>query len=176
MSSPTPRRPPFDKRRALVGALTILALLILAALWQRAHPFSIQTSTDIDASPEEVWSVLTDFEEYPEWNPTLIGMTGQPAEGSELSFHSGDMDFTPTVLEVVPGRALRWEGHVVVIGLFDGEHRFTLEPLDGGGTRFTQREDFRGILVPFLSGMLVDETTPSFHEMNAALRERAEAL
>ena len=176
MSTPTSTRRPFDKRRALVGSLTILALLVIAALWQREHPFSIQTSTDIDASPAEVWEVLTDFEAYPEWNPTLIGMTGEVEEGATLSFSTGDMDFTPTVLEVDPERALRWEGHVVVVGLFDGEHQFTLEELDDGGTRFTQREDFRGILVPFFSGTLTDETAPSFHEMNAALRERAEGL
>jgi hypothetical protein len=33
------------------------------------------------------------------------------------------------VLEVVPGRTLRWLGHLLVPGIFDGEHYFEIEPL-----------------------------------------------
>lgn len=164
----------FDFRRAAIGAVTILALLTIGALWQRAHPYSIETSTTIDASPHEVWAVLTDFEEYGDWNPTLTGMRGELREGETLTFSNDGMDFAPTVLEVVPDRLLRWEGHVGVVGIFDGEHSFTLEEQDDGSTKFTQSELFRGVAVLFMTDMLRDETAPSFHAMNAALRERVE--
>jgi hypothetical protein len=164
----------FDWRRAGLGAATIVAILVIAALWQRAHPYSIETSVDIDASPREVWTHLTDFEAYPEWNPTLTGMRGTLEEGATLSFENDGMAFSPTVLAVVADRELRWEGHVGVVGVFDGEHSFTLEALPGGGTRFTQGELFRGVAVLFATDMLRDETAPSFHAMNAALRDRAE--
>jgi hypothetical protein len=134
----------------------VVAVLIIGALWQRTHPYSIQTSADIDASPAEVWAALTDYAAYPEWNPTQDGLDGA------------------TVVESVANETLRWETTTGVIGIFDGERTFTLEPLDGGGTRFTQSELFRGIVVPFVGASLADETAPGFHAMNAALRERVE--
>jgi hypothetical protein len=40
--------------------------------------------------------------------------------------------FRPRVLEAEPARRLRWLGHLLVPGLFDGEHRFTIEPAGPG--------------------------------------------
>jgi len=156
VSSPsTPRRSLLTRQRVFALAL-VVAVLIIGALWQRTHPYSIQTSADIDASPAEVWAVLTDYAAYPEWNPTQDGLDGA------------------SVVESVPQKSLRWETTTGVVGIFDGERTFTLEPLAGGATRFTQSELFRGIVVPFVGASLRDETAPGFHAMNAALRERVE--
>ena len=40
---------------------------------------------------------------------------------------SGGMRFRPSLLVVSPLRELRWKGKLLVPGLFDGEHSFTLE-------------------------------------------------
>ena len=40
------------------------------------------------------------------------------------------MRFKPRVLKAEPNRELRWLGHLGIPGLFDGEHIFTIEPLD----------------------------------------------
>ena len=84
------------------------------------------------------------------------------------------MTFRPTVREAVPQRRLRWLGHLLVPGIFDGEHSFTIEPLDAGGVRLVQQEDYRGILVPLLAKSLDRLTLPSFERMNRALKQRAE--
>jgi hypothetical protein len=49
-----------------------------------------------------------------------------------------------------------------------------LEPRADGGTRFTQSEHFRGVLVPFM-GRLLASTATGFDAMNEALRLRSEA-
>ena len=139
-----------------MAIVLVVAVLIIGALWQRTHPYSIQTSADIDATPAAVWAVLTDYDSYPEWNPTQNGLDGA------------------TVVQSVTNETLRWETTTGVIGIFDGERTFTLEPLDDGGTRLTQSELFRGVVVPFVGASLKDETAPGFHAMNAALRERVE--
>jgi hypothetical protein len=72
------------------------------------------------------------------------------------------------------GRRLRWLGHLLVPGIFDGEHGFTLEPLPEGGVRLTQQEDFRGVLVLLLARSLDRRTLPAFERMNQALKQRAE--
>ena len=58
-------------------------------------------------------------------------------------------------------------------GIFDGEHHFELQPRNGG-TLFVQREAFKGILVPLVGGVL-EKTRRGFEQMNAALKQRAEA-
>ena len=84
------------------------------------------------------------------------------------------MTIRPEVLEAGPGRALRWLGRLLVPGLFDGEHRFTIQPSGPGRVRLTQHEEFRGLLAPLLLTMIAKPTLESFHRMNRALKARVE--
>ena len=86
------------------------------------------------------------------------------------------MTFRPTVLKAEPNRELRWLGHLLISGLFDGEHIFTIEPLGEGRVRFTQREVFTGLLVPLFARGLDTDTRRGFEEMNQALKARAEQV
>ena len=140
----------------------------------------LRTQIDIDATPERVWQVLTDFDAYSQWNPFMTQASGTPAPGQRLTIRMQPeggraMAFRPTVRQAVPQRQLRWLGRVLVPGIFDGEHSFTIEPLDGGGVRLAQQEDFRGVLVPLLAKSLDRHTLPAFEQMNRALKQRAEA-
>jgi hypothetical protein len=83
------------------------------------------------------------------------------------------MRFKPTVLAARPERELRWRGHLLVSGVFDGEHYFLLEPIGSERTHLTQGEKFSGLLVGPLGGML-SATEAGFKAMNAALKEQAE--
>ena len=85
------------------------------------------------------------------------------------------MTFKPKVLNAEPERELRWLGHLLVPGLFDGEHSFTIQPLEENRVRFVQREAFKGLLVPLFSRSLDTNTQRGFEEMNRALKERTEA-
>ena len=60
MTSPRGTRRRYDFRRAGIGAVAIVALLAIGALWQRAHPYSIETSTTVDAAPRQVATALAD--------------------------------------------------------------------------------------------------------------------
>ena len=83
------------------------------------------------------------------------------------------MTFRPTVLQVDEAKGLRWIGHLLVTGLFDGEHSFELHELPGRRTRFVQRELFSGVLVS-LSRSALDKTELGFAAMNEALKTRVE--
>ncbi len=139
----------------------------------------LHSEIEIEAPPERVWGVLTDFAAYPEWNPFIRRVSGQPEVSERLVVRmqpSGTrgMTFRPTVMKVEPNRQLRWLGHLLVPGLFDGEHIFEIEELDRDRVLFIQREVFRGLLVPLLARSLDRDTKRGFEEMNRALRERAE--
>jgi hypothetical protein len=79
----------------------------------------------------------------------------------------------PRVMVVEPARAFEWLGRVVVRGVFDGRHRFELEATEHG-TRFTQREEFSGVLAPLLPRSLHARTAAGFAAMNDALKARVE--
>ncbi len=138
----------------------------------------IETSIEIAAPPARVWGILTDFARMPAWNPFIKSVSGDLTTGSRLSVliappGKSGMRFRPTVIAVHPERELRWLGRVLIPGLFDGEHYFRLDPIEGGQTRFTHGEKFSGLLVPLLGGAL-SATEAGFHSMNAALKKRAE--
>src|SRR4030067_2967999 len=60
------------------------------------------------------------------------------------------MTFRPSVIKCDTNRELRWLGHLLIPGLFDGEHIFTIEPLETNRVRFIQREIFTGLVALFL--------------------------
>ena len=84
------------------------------------------------------------------------------------------MTFKPRVVKVDPNREFRWLGHLVIPGIFDGEHIFEIEPIGDASCHFVQREEFRGILVPLMLAMIRKATERGFNEMNQALKARAE--
>jgi hypothetical protein len=139
----------------------------------------LRSEIDVHATPERVWQVLTDFAAYPQWNPFITRADGEARRGRRLTLRMQPaggraMTFRPTVLEAAQERELRWLGRLLVPGLFDGEHRFTIRPLGDGQVRLVQQEDFRGLLVPLLAGSLDRRTLPAFEQMNQALKRRAE--
>jgi hypothetical protein len=140
----------------------------------------LRTEILIDAAPDRVWDVLTDIDTIGEWNPFIKEVDGEFQEGRKMRIiltqpNRKPMTIKPKVLEVVPGRELRWLGTLGVPGLFTGEHIFELHPAGPSSTRFVHREEFGGIFVPMFWRMLDTDTRQGFEEMNAALKERAEA-
>ena len=132
---------------------------------------------EIDAPPAEVWGVLSDIGHY-DWNPFIRAIDGTLAVGKKLRVRIAPpggkgMTFRPTVLQVDEATGLRWIGHLLVTGLFDGEHSFELHELPGRRTRFVQRELFSGVLVS-LSRSALDKTELGFAAMNEALKTRVE--
>ena len=134
---------------------------------------------EIRAPAERVWQLLTGFARFPQWNPFIRRASGAAQVGERLQVYiqpsgASGMAFRPTVLKVDPNRELRWLGHFLIPGLFDGEHIFSIEPLGVDRVRFVQREIFTGLLVPLLAHSLDTDTRRGFEEMNQALKMQAE--
>lgn len=136
---------------------------------------TIEHTIDIDAPPDAVWQVLTDVAAYVEWNPFMTINPPPTAVGDRLTvvIRPGrrKMTFRPTVTTFEPGSQISWIGRFLIRGLVDGAHTLAVERLPDGTTRFRQREDFRGVLVPLLGSML-RRTNEGFAAMNTALSAR----
>lgn len=141
---------------------------------------TLRTEIEIDAPAERVWAVLADSAAYPEWNPFIPRLVGRLEPGAKLEVRleppgGTAMTFRPTVLAAEPARELRWLGRLFVPGLFDGEHRFAIEPLGEARVRLVHEERFSGVLVGLFAGSLDKHTRSGFEAMNRALKARAEA-
>ena len=142
--------------------------------------FSKQLSSEtiINSSANRVWELITDFGNFPRWNPFIRRATGKIKTGEKLEIFiqpSGTkgMTFHPKVLKVDPNHELRWLGRLYLPWLFDGEHALIIEPSSKDSVKFIQREKFTGLLVPSARSLLRD-TQRGFEEMNRALKQRAE--
>lgn len=159
------------RRTVAVAVATLIGGVLLAGAWTYVVPREIHTETIVDGSPDEVWAVLADVAEYPEWNPALVAINGALEPGATIEVHlvtaGSEMVFSPVVQVVEPGRELRWLGRLP--GVFEGTHSFVLEPVDGGRTRLIHGERFSGIAVPFYP---LGDTTQAFEAMNDALARR----
>jgi hypothetical protein len=139
----------------------------------------LHTEIAIEATPDRVWEILTDFAAYPAWNAFIPCISGPGTVGSRLDLQmrppgGRGMQFRPTVLAAAPSQELRWLGQLGVPGLFDGEHRFRIEPLGTNRVRFVQEERFTGLLAPLVLRFIESGTRRGFEAMNQALKVRAE--
>lgn len=142
----------------------------------------IQTQIDIDAAPERVWAVLTDFARYPAWNPFIRSIEEVASVGGRLQVTLRAADekqttFRPLVTGAEHDRfVLSWRGTLITPWLFTGEHAFRLEALALGRTRFHHGEAFAGVLVPLLRKSLETTTRRGFELMNEALKKESERV
>ncbi|RYZ20119.1 MAG: SRPBCC domain-containing protein [Chitinophagaceae bacterium] len=139
---------------------------------------SIKTEIVINASKEKVWQILTDFSNYPTWNPFIVSIKGDLLRSKRLvnTLASGSKTyvFKPKILSIVQNQYFDWVGKLFISGLFDGHHYFEIDELSPNQIKFTQGEYFSGILSNYILKKIGDETRNNFVRMNAALKAKAE--
>jgi len=141
----------------------------------------IHTEIDINASPEKAWTILTDFNNFSQWNPFIRQINGDPKVGTKLKVHlhtlSGkNRTYRPMVTKVEPYRELRWSGKSFVPGIFNGERIFILKPLKTNYIRFVHIEIFTGLGVALAGDRLDKDMYQSFAKMNNAFKEKVEQV
>lgn len=139
---------------------------------------NIQTEILINATPQQVWKTLLDFENYPNWNP-FIHIKGQAKVGQQLTNtlfldNQKPQVFKPIVLAIEKQQQLRWQGQLFIKGLFDGEHYFKLEAVSQNQTKLIHGENFSGILTSLILKMVKTATINGFEKMNTALKRQVE--
>lgn len=157
----------------------LITIVLITVFNISVMALEIKTEIVINATPGKIWGILTDFDDYPNWNPFIKSITGEVTVNEKITARieppkGNAMTFKPKVLTMVENSELSWLGHLLFPGLFDGEHRFELIENENGTTTFVQSERFRGVLVPLFKQQLNNNTKNGFIEMNEKLKELAE--
>lgn len=138
----------------------------------------IRTEIEINASAEKVWQILSDFENFPKWNPFVVKVLGTPKVDEILKIEvqlpeSIKLKFTPKVLVAEPNKELRWVG-TSPLGSFRGEHFYQIEFLGENKVRFIHGEHFSGWTVGLTWALLGKAIEKGYRVMNEALKKEAE--
>lgn len=110
--------------------------------------YEISSSINIAATPEDVWAVLADLANYPQWHPAFQSVTGELTAGGTLTIKTtspatgNPITLKVKVLTVEPGSELAWASKL--LGITTIRRRFLLRAADGG-TELTQAGTYRGL-------------------------------
>jgi hypothetical protein len=142
---------------------------------------TIETNIVIDSTPEKIWDVLTNFEEYELWNPFMTKVVGNASLGSKIEVNiktiSGkNRSYYPIITKCETNKELRWKGKSFLPGVFDGERVFVLKKSDDDNVSFSHKEIFSGLGVKLVGNKLDENLREGFVRMNEALKVRAENL
>ena len=134
-----------------------------------------EASATIEAPAASVWEVLTDGDELTAWDSGIERFEGRIAPGEKVTLYSEvspGRAFPLTVAEFDPPRRMVWRGGMP-LRLFTGERTYSLQAVDGG-TYFTMREEFTGLMAPVIWRSMPD-LAPSFTKFAEGLKARVES-
>jgi len=93
---------------------------------------TIETQIKASSTPEKIWKILINFEEYELWNPFMIKVVGDAKLGSKIMVKIQTVrgklrTYYPTITRLEINKELRWKGKSFLPGIFDGERIFIIE-------------------------------------------------
>ncbi len=152
----------------MIAILVLLVALIVLYLMGRK---SVRSELIIEATPNQIWSVLMDTKAYRDWNPVLIPIEGELKEGTKVKYEfrqdeNTKSEIPSTVKKMVKDELLNQGGGMPGVLTFD--HKYILKPATGG-TLVIINEDYRGVGVVFWNPAPVEE---AYKRLNDALRKR----
>ena len=132
--------------------------------------FSRTTSVSIEimATPATIWSLLTNAEQFPQWNSTVISIEGSIEEGNKIKLKSTldpSRTFKLKVKEMLKEEKMIW-------GDAMGKRTYTLSP-SGKGVLFSMTEKIGGPIFPLFANK-IPSFDESFEQFAADLKKAAE--
>ncbi|MFK7975201.1 MAG: SRPBCC family protein [Halioglobus sp.] len=167
----------------------ILVSLIGTVVWIRSlgapdsPPVITLSATDvINASPDEVWALISDFEGYSQWNPYLTKIEGAFKVGETVSVTLVDANFEgpfvvkPRMFSIESGKSFSWKGQVGIQGVMDTHHVFAISETEDGNTQIHQYEEFRGLIAKTMADKKDRHanTQHAFAAMHSAIKAELE--
>lgn len=133
-------------------------------------------STNIKASPEIIWALLTNASDYTRWNSTVTSMEGDISLNATIRLKSSldpTQVFKLKIKKMEPGRLMVWSSGAAPF--FKGVRTYTLsENIDGYST-FTMLEKISGLIFPLAVGS-IPPFDQVFAQFAADLKKEAEFI
>lgn len=142
---------------------------------------TVFTEIEINASPEQVWSVLTDWDKLKNWSSSFVGISSDKMVKGEvfISYFKNPLTGGVVGLEHVctdyeEGIKFGWSGDI--IGSTQDHHIYSVEPTQNGTTLFKQEDGLHGPHSKLLNFMAEHHMMSLYKKFNQELKERVESL
>ena len=168
------KRPVLKWLLALMG----LALAGVGAIVVLQENHDVNSRVTFAVTPDRVWLVLNAFEAYPEWNPHLRALDGQPKAWSPTRLAEIFPDGSETVRQIGMKSMAKdyefiWEADLYPLPrMLIAKRKLIMTPTATGGTSLRHEIEFTGWLSGPLSQWQFDRYAQSMTAMNAALVQR----
>ena len=141
---------------------------------RRAFSLMCRVEVSIRSSPDRIWALLTNAQDFPRWNSTVTSIDGEIRGGHRIRIHvpGTDRTFTPLISNLVPAAHMTWTGGFAP--LFKGVRTFELTPRRDGSTTFVMEERFSGLMMP-IAGRAMPDFGPVFERYAACLLYTSDA-
>jgi hypothetical protein len=143
---------------------------------------TIESSIDIDAPPERVWSILVDLDAYGSWNPFTPRIDSTLRVGDPCVLHVAMRPGEDRIVqkEVItandPGaRELGWGMTMVAPFVLRANRIQRLTATPSGATRYWTGDTFSGAMTPIVMALYRADIQRGFDEVARALKRRAES-
>ncbi len=166
----------FDKEKVVNKTEKVIENIKILELGTNNH--SIYTSIVINAPSNQVWEVMTDFNNMPNWSSTLKKISGN-------LINEGKVDVTYSIDEkvrIIPHNFIYseneyygWSDTIQVLpGIID-RHLFRIESIDSINTKFIQSDEFKGQNQNIGTVNLARYVLPSYLIFNRELKKEVES-
>ncbi len=143
---------------------------------------SVFTEIEINASPEEVWSVLTDWEKLEEWSSSFVGISvDNMVKGDSFNVYfknpitGGRLEFERVCTEYEEGKQFSWSGELTSHGFTDN-HKFIVEPTESGTTLFKQEDGIHGTHSKLVNMITKPHMKSMYEQFDKQLKSRVESI
>ncbi len=139
----------------------------------------VGAEVEIDAPAERVWSILTDFDRYPEWNPFTVSVETRLRPGDPVVMDVRLPGKRPSIRtewvnRVEPGRRFWWGMNMLHRSLLTANRLQEVVPLDAGRCRYRTVDEMSGWLTPIVTRFYGESMRRGFESVAHALKARAE--
>lgn len=134
------------------------------------------TSIKINGTLNDVWEELTNFKNYPNWNPTVGKLEGEMKEGKKISTYIVPLKGTyfPVLISYSENQELLWKGTPGAKFLMAAKHYYRLKAISETQTELQHGEYFTGVFSYFLSKTFFANMRAAFEQHNILLKKRVE--
>ena len=142
---------------------------------------TVFTEIEINASPQEVWMVLTDWDKLKEWSSSFIGIsTKQLIKGEKFISYfknpltGGIIEYEHICSDYYEGRKFGWSGDI--IGKIQDHHIYSIESTENGTTLFKQEDGLHGTHIKIMNFLVEHHMIKMYKKFNIELKQRVELI
>lgn len=140
----------------------------------------VSSDIQLEATPDEVWSALTNFASYPEWNPLIKSLSGTPTLQGQIevtvSYLGSDLiKGNAEVTGWVPGKYFSFVIHKGPNWWYQEEHIFRIKDKENGKVVFYNEVFATGLSLRFGRKDASHRMRYAVDQMNESLQDRLKA-